>query len=167
MAAVALIRSVLILVLLLGAACSGYSTQRLEDFPRARTIAVVPFTNTGFRRDLELRLSQAVATELRARTSYAQTTPQSADLLLTGSMAAEETPIVLDDEGRVVQKRLEGWIDVRVVERASGRVLREGRVRALEEVRPGTGGESVEGSASDEWVRQLAERVVQLLERPF
>jgi hypothetical protein len=157
----------LVLLLLASAACNGYSTERLSDFPQARTIAVVPFENTGFRRDLELRLSRAVAQELRARTSFAQTTPQTADLLVTGSMAAEETPIALDEDGDVIQKRLDGWLDVRIIERASGRVLRQARVRALEEVRPGTGVESIDGSGSDELVRQLAERVVQLLERPF
>lgn len=157
----------LLLLVTVSAACNGYSTTRLTDFPQARTIAVVPFENTGFRRDLELRLSQAVATELRARTSFAQTTPARADLLVTGSMAADETPIALDEDGSVIQKRLNGWLDVRIIERATGRVLRQARVQALEEVRPGTGVESIEGSGSDELVRQLAERVVQLLERPF
>ncbi len=151
----------------LAGACSGYSTERLTDFPSARTVAVMPFENTGFRRDLELRLSQAVASELRARTSLAPATATSADLLVTGSMAAGETPIVLDENGAVVQRRLDGWLDVKIIERASGRIVRQGRLQALEEVRPGVAGESVDGSGSDEWVRRLAERVVQALERPL
>ncbi len=153
--------------LLLLAGCSGYSTERLTDFPGARTIAVLPFENTGFRRDLELRLSAAVARELRARTSLAPATAASADLLLTGRMGAEEVPTILDEAGRVVQQRLAGWLEVRVVERATGRVVREERLGGFEEFRPGTYGESLEGSGTDEWVRRLAERVAQVLERPL
>ena len=38
---------------------------------------------------------------------------------------------------------------------------------AQAEFRPGVQGESLEGSATDEWTERLAERVVQLLDRPF
>jgi hypothetical protein len=148
------------------AACS-YSTKRLTDFPGARTIAVLPFENTGFRRDLELRLGQAVATEIRARTNLAFATPQTADLLLTGTASAEEYAIGLDENGQVIQKRLEGVLAVRVTERATGRVRREAFIRATEEFRPLIQGESLAGTGTDEWARRIAEQVVQELEAGF
>lgn len=150
-------------------ACAGcsYSSRRLTDFPSARTIAVVPFENTGFRRDLELRLSMAVANEIRARTSLGLATPATADLLLTGRMSADEFAIGLDENGAVIQKRLEGWLQFEVRDRASGRVLRRATVQATEEFRPGTAGESLAGTGTEEWVRRVAERVVQGLESGF
>jgi hypothetical protein len=167
MATRSLIPGLVVAWLALAGACAGYSTQRLTDFPGARTVAVLPFENTGFRRDLALRLAQAVATEVRARTSLGMAAPASADLLVRGRARAEEVPVVLDEDGRVVQKRLEGWLDVEVVERATGRVLRQARLLANEDFRPGVDGESLEGSGTDEWARRIAVQVADLLERGF
>ena len=155
-------------VSLLASACSGYSTKRLTDFPNARTIAVVPFTNTGFRRDLELQLSQQVAQEIRARTNLGFGGVHDADLILTGHMRADEVPTVLDrEDGSVIQKRLAGWLEVVVTERATGRVVRRSRVATTAEWRENVLGESLAGSARAEWTRRLAEQVAQVLERPF
>ena len=148
-------------------ACSGYSTARLTDFPAARTIAIRPFENLGFRRELELRLTQAVAREVRARTSLGLATPETADLILSGRMEAQEGPVVLDDAGGVIQKRLSGWLEIEVVERATGRIVRRSRVDTLTEWRPGVQGESLDGTATEEWVRRLAEQAAQVLERGF
>ncbi|MDA1195652.1 MAG: LPS assembly lipoprotein LptE [Planctomycetota bacterium] len=158
------------LALLLAAltcACSGYSTKRLTDFPGARTIAVLPIENLGYYRDLDLRLAQHVAEEIRARTNLALATADTADLILTGRMSVREVPIVLDKEGAPIQKRLEGWLDVVVTERATGRVVRHQRVATTAEWRFDVTGESLDGSASNEWTRRLAEQVAQVLERPF
>jgi len=157
-------------VLLLSAVClasCNYSTKRLTDFPSARTIAVLPFENTGFYRDLDLRLTQAVTTEIRARTSLGYASPASADLLLRGRMTAREWAIGLDNMGRVIQKRLEGWLDFEVVERTSGRVLRKGTVSSNYEFRPLVQGESLDTTGTEEWTRRIAEQVVQGLERGF
>jgi hypothetical protein len=148
-----------------GVSGCAYSTRRLTDFPSARSIAVLPFENTGFRRDLELRLSQAVVTEIRARTSLAVTTRDRADLLLSGRMSAEEYAIGIAADGSVLQKRLEGTLAVEVRDRASGRLLRRSTVRATEEYRPGLTGEMDAGTA--EWTRRVAEQVVQALEVGF
>ncbi len=157
----------LALVVLL-AACSGYSSQRLTDFPSARTIAIVPFENTTFYRDLELRLTQQVVNEVRARTNLGLSTPDRADLVMTGRMYAREVPTVLArEDGSVIQKRLEGWLEVVVTERASGRVVRRARVATTAEWREDVVGESLQGSATSEWTRRLAEQVAQVLERPF
>ena len=157
-----------LLVALLTAGCQGYSSQRLTDFPSARTIAIVPFTNTTFYRDLELRLSQQVANEIRARTNLGFASVDRADLLLSGHMYAREVPTVLAaEDGGVIQKRLEGWLEVVVTDRATGRVVRRQRVATTAEWREGVVGESLEGSATDEWTRRIAEQVAQVLERSF
>jgi hypothetical protein len=157
--------------LLLGAlaacGCAGYTTSRLTDFTAARTISVLPFENLGFRRDLELRLTQAVATELRARTSLALTTADRADLVLSGSMTADEAVISQTPEREKLQQRLRGTLHVVVTDRRTGRVVRQYDAYAAEEFTPGRFGESLEGSATDEWTRRVAERVVQGLERGF
>lgn len=153
----------------------GYSTTRLTDFPGARTIAIVPFENTGFYRDIELELTARVVQEVRARSSLGMGTVDSADLILRGSMGNWETPVVLGEEGRIIQKRLEGWLDITVTDRVSGRIVRAARVRATADFRPGpeevrlTGieGESLRGSATQIWTRRLAEQIAQQLEKPL
>ena len=148
-------------------ASCGYSTRRLTSLPGARTIAVSTFTNTGYRRDMELRLTQAVLAALRARTSYAIGSPESADLVISGAMSASESVITLDEADQPLQKRLAGQLDVRVTDRRSGRVLKSFVARAQTEYTPGRWGETLDGSATDQWARRLAERVVQGLESGF
>ncbi len=156
----------LVLAAALVPGCS-YSTKRLTDFPSARTIAVLPFENSGYYRDLDLRLTQAVVTEIRSRTSLALTSPERADLIIRGTMTAREWAIGLDNTGAVIQRRLEGWLTFSVVQRASGRVLRQTTVSANEEFRPGIQGEGLDTTGTDEWTRRIAEQVVQMLERGF
>jgi hypothetical protein len=162
------LRSVLVaLALALLPTGCGYSSRRLTDFPSARTIAIVPFQNTGFYRDLELELTARVVQEVRARSNLAMGTLDTADLILRGSTGAFETPVVLGENGDVIQKRLEGWLEITVTERASGRVVRSARVRATADFRPGVDGESLPGSATQTWTRRLAEQIAQTLEVGF
>jgi hypothetical protein len=152
--------------LLAGSGC-GYSTRRLSDLPSGtRTVAVMTFDNRGFYRDLELRLSQAVADEVRARSHYAIGSAGSADVLVSGSMVADESVVTLDDDDTVLQKRLGGRVDVTLSDR-SGRVLKRYTVRTNVEFTPDRYGQSLEGSATDEWVRRIAEKVVQGFEAGF
>jgi hypothetical protein len=146
------------------AAC-GYSSQRLTDFSGATTIAIAPIENQTFRRDLELRLTQAVAHELRARTSFALTTPDRADVVLTATMHAGEGVVLQDEDRTSILQRLTGAVSVTVTDRRRGCVLRTYVVHAMEEFTPGVAGESLEGSATDEWTRRIAEQIVQGLER--
>ena len=85
---------------------------------------MVPFENTGFRRDLELRLTEAVVREIRTRSSLAIGQPMTADLVITGSMSAVEDAVGLTPEQRPIQKRLRGTLVVVVKERRTGRVVR-------------------------------------------
>jgi outer membrane lipopolysaccharide assembly protein LptE/RlpB len=146
----------------------GYSTRRLTELPTStRTIAVMTFQNQGFRRDMELRLSQAVVDEVRARTHYAIGSADSADVLLSGSMVANESVVTLDEDDSALQKRLYGEVHVTLTDRRSGRVLKQYVAKDFIEYTPDRFGESLEGSATDEWVRRVAERVVQGFEPGF
>ena len=161
-------RSLLLGLCLLLTACSGYSTSRIESFPGARNIAVLPFQNTGFRRDLELRLTEAVLREIRGRTSFGLATPETADLVLSGEITdVREQLLVQGGDRQAVQKRLFGVVVVRVTERATGRVVKERAVADREEFETGVRGQSLDTSATDEWARRLAVRIVQVLERDF
>jgi hypothetical protein len=142
----------------------GYSTRRLTVLEGSRTIAVLPFTSPGYRRDLDLRLTQAVVEEIRARTSLAIGAPPSADLVLSGVTEAE-TPVLLQAVDRsVIQQRLKGSTVVTITDRRSGRVVKQFRVYATTDFGPGRDGESLEGSATDEWTRRTALRIVDNLE---
>ena len=158
-------------------ACS-YSSRRLTAFPSARTIAVVPVRNLGYRRDIENRLTQAIVREIRARTPLALSSPDTADLILRGSTDGSEQLLVIGRDGRPFQKRFMGRMQFTITERATGKVVKRTRVDALAEFRTvpvlpdepigeveNPVGESLEGSAIEEWTRRVAERVVQSMER--
>jgi hypothetical protein len=157
-------RAALALVALSIAASCGYSTKRLVDFGSARSIAVLPFENTGFRRDLELRLTQSVAEEVRARTPLSLAAPDRADLLLEASMGAQEKVLLQDRDRHSLLQRLSGDVDVTLRDRRTGSVVRRYRVSTQADFTPDRFGESLEGSATEEWVRRTAERVVRGLE---
>ncbi len=152
---------------LVAAGC-GYSTRRLSDLPAAtRSVAVLTLENLGFRRDLELRLTQALLDEIRARTPYAIGSAATADVLVSGRMQADESVITLAGDGSTLQQRLGGTLEVTLTERATGRVLKSYVVYANTEFTPGRRHQTLEGSAADEWVRRLAEGVVRGFERAF
>jgi hypothetical protein len=159
--------ALLLLAVLAPLGACGYSSRRLSELGPARTIAVTTFQNEGYRRDLELRLTQAVIQEVRARTDYAIGSPSHADVVLSGTMRAGESVITQDADDNVIQKRLYGSLDVTLTERATGRVIKAWTVGAQSEFAPDRHGETLEGSATDDWVRRLAERVVQGFERGF
>ncbi len=151
------------LALLALGAC-GYTTRPLDQFPSARTVAVLPFTYPGYRRDVDLRLMQAVVREIRARTSYGFASPETADLLLDGTMDVSEAVTLENAERRAVEKRVQGGVRVRVRDRRSGRVLKTYRADDTTDYVPDRFGETLEGFGYDEWTRRVAVRVVQGLE---
>jgi hypothetical protein len=149
-------------------ASCAYSTKRLADVPGASTIAVLQFENQTFRRDYEFRLTRAVAEEVRARTSLRIGSPSSADVLLTGTITSVETRALADDRNLdPLVDRLRVYVVARLVERATGRCLRTWQVADEEEFARGRFGETLEGSAIDDSVRVLAQKVVQGLEPPI
>lgn len=166
-------RRALLAVALLGLAAlaiqaCGYSTARLDDLGGgARTIAVMPFENRGFRRDLELRLTEVVLDQVRARTSYGIAWPSKADYVLSGWMNADENVGLQREDRSVVQSQYRAIAHVVLTDRRSGRIVREYDVQSVTEFTPGMGGETLLGSATEEVLRRLAIRIVQGLERGF
>jgi hypothetical protein len=149
------------------AAC-GYSSKRLVEVPGVSTIAVAQFENDTFRRDLEHRLTQAVAEEVRAKTSFRLASPASADAVLSGRIRSAETRVLAEDRGGdPLADRLTVLVEARLTDRRSGRVLREWVAVSRDEFTRGLFGESLEGSAIDAATRSLAEDVVAGLERPI
>jgi hypothetical protein len=149
-------------VMLLGAC--GYSTARLEALSGGRTIAVRAFENRTFRRDLEMRLTGQILTELRARTSFGIATPDRADYVIDGWVDASEEVSLARVDRTVVLGQYRGTAHVVVTDRRSGRVVRTYDVRAATSYTPETGGETLLGSATNELTRRLAIRIVQGLE---
>jgi hypothetical protein len=155
------------------AAC-GYTTRRLESFAPRTTIAVVPFEH-GFYRDLDLRLQQAIAEQVRARTPYQLATPDDADLVISGRFG-ESRPVILQRVDRsIILQRLQGTASVTVTERRSGRVVKSYDVYAISEFMPDQPGgllspttpDLAEDQAISEWTRRLAIDVVEGLEPGF
>jgi len=151
-----------------GLATCGYSTARLDGLGAgARTIAVRPFENRTFRRDLELELTGRVLDELRARTSYGLASLDAADYVLEGWVSAGEAVGLQRVDREVVLEQYRGRAHAILRDRRSGRVVREYDVQAVTSFTPGAGGESLEGSATAELTRRLAIRIVQGLETGF
>jgi hypothetical protein len=161
----------LVAALLLVASACGYSSRRLAEMPGVQSIAVVQFENATYRRDLEFRLTQAVAEEVRARTPWRIATPATADVVLSGTIRSAETSVLAErDDGQSDDKILERYrveVDCRLLERATGRELRAWTSVARQEFSPHRPGESLEGSATDGVTRSLAQEIVQGLERPI
>jgi len=153
----------LLLTTVLATAC-GYSTQRLEAFPRARTIAVIPFTSPGYRRDVDLRLTQAVVEEIRARTSFAFASPATADLLLKGTMNVGESVLLQRGNRTPIEERLQGSLSVVVTDRRTGRELKAYEAYDTVDFTPNRLGETLESTGYETWTRRVAVRVVQGLE---
>jgi hypothetical protein len=161
------LRAGLLLLALAGAAGCGYSTARLTESACAgRTISILPFRNATFYRDAELRLTQAVAEEVRARTSYALTTADRADVVMSGTMSFSQSLVAQRASDEAVVMGTYVTLDVVLTDR-HGRVVRRYVVFATDEFTPGRFGETLEGSATDEVVRRLAVRAVEGLERGF
>ena len=146
----------------------GYSSQRLVSQPGVSSIAVLQFDNTTYRRDLEFRLTRAVAEEVRARTSWRIASPSTADALLRGTIRSADTHLLAEDKNdNPVVQRYRVTVDVELVERATGRVLRRYATVERQEFTPNRYGESLEGSATDTITTSLAEDIVQGLEKPI
>ena len=145
----------------------GYTTRRLTAYPEAQTIAVVPFENLGYRRDLELRLTQAVVDEIRERTALAITTPDRADLVLTGQVKAEEDTVIQNVDRSSSLSRLRGRATIRITDRLTGDVRTTATLEDYVEFQPPRMDERIEGRTTDAWVRRVARSIVDELESPY
>ncbi len=138
------------------------------DAPGVRTVAVLQFENDTYRRDLEFRLTRALAEEVRARTAWRIATPETADAWLVGTIRSAETRTLAEDrDANPVSKRFKLVVDAKLVERGTGRVIALVSSTESQEFAEGYFGESLDGSATDTAMQRLAEGVLSGFERPI
>jgi outer membrane lipopolysaccharide assembly protein LptE/RlpB len=109
------------------AGCGYHLAGRSDVIPKtAKTIAIPAFSNATTRYKLTERLPTALTREFLARTKYRVVTDQNqADILLQGSVNNYMSyPVVFDPTtGRAAGLQVSVFVSVRLVERASGKVL--------------------------------------------
>ena len=162
-------RATVLAVALLATAC-GYRFERdrgVTPTPDGALpkVAVLPFDTTSFRRGLEITLTQLVDTELRSRTGRAPYPPDQADLLLGGTIVrADERVISENTNDVIVQSSFLVTVEVELTDRASGRVLGTYKLTEREPYSDRAGRIRTEQQAAAAALRDLAERIVYLLE---
>lgn len=119
----AVITGLTLVALSCGAGCS-YSTRR--PFPTdIQTVHVEMFHSREFRRDLEFRLTEAVAKRLEIDTPYRLAPRESADALLTGEILRVENRVLGDDFERDLPREIGSTVVVRfrLEDMRTGKVL--------------------------------------------
>lgn len=144
------------------AACAGYRSDPL--FPEGmRRIAVPIFENETFFRQIEFDLTRQVANELRARPGIHVVDPAEADVILEGRIVdVDQRVLALARRERPLERSATTSVRCRVVERATGRVLKEFVERERVDFLSGAG-EGLE-SAQTEAFHDLARKIVFQLE---
>ena len=152
--------SLLLIVVLSGC---GYSTRSLHQ-TGVRSVYVPIFDNHTFRRELEFFLTEAVKNEILYKTNYKIAPKGRADTILNGEIVEfRERVLTEDTDDNVTETRVFVYVNVRWVDRRTGRVLmkRERLVRPTEFVV--AKGERL-GTATAESFGDLAELIVQAME---
>jgi len=156
-----------------GVSIFGYTTHGLYS-DQIRTVAVPIFKNTGFRRDVELKLTQEVCRELE-RVGFKVVPCERADVELLGTVSDyAKLGYGLDGFSNPRGGMLMMYANVRYVERKTGRTLQEGEIKVdpsnytlqssdafLIDVAQSM------GTAEDRAVKDLAKNIVALLQTPW
>ncbi|MGQ0614200.1 MAG: LptE family protein [Planctomycetaceae bacterium] len=128
-------------------------------------VAVLPFDNDTFRRGLEMRLTRMVADELRARSPQAAVRPGEADWLLGGRITEAGEQVLSEDRGDAVRESsFVVTAEVQIRERATERVIRTYSMTEREPFSDRAGRIATLESAQEQALRDLAERIVYVLE---
>jgi len=162
-------RATILAVALLATACGYRFEQDRSVTPKSDgtlpKVAVIPFDTTSYRRGLEITLTQLVDTELRSRTGRAPYPADQADLLLGGTIIrADERVISEDTRDVIVQSSFLVTVEVELTDRASGKVLGTYKLTEREPYSDRVGRIRTEQQAAAAALRDLAERIVYLLE---
>lgn len=138
---------------------------RLESTEELPRVAVLPFDTRSYRRGYEMLLTRLVDDELRQRSPRSPADPSQADLLLTGTIVfADERVLVENTSDVVVQSSAVFTVEVEIRERASGKLLGTYTMTEREPFSPEVGRIRTFDQASAEALRDMAERIVYLLE---
>jgi hypothetical protein len=169
-----------LLVGLAGSAGCGYHVG-FRPRPGVRSVAVPIFENKTFRRELEIALTEAVVREIQQRTPLRVDDIEDADLVVEGTILDfRERVAVEGPDDEVLESVAIVTVGVRLRDRRTGRVIAAhdgGLPGSADVVGPplveiaellppqGERAETLRGAAGEAF-RDLAARIVFLLERP-
>jgi hypothetical protein len=156
-----------------GTSFLGYTTHGMYP-EHIRTVAVPIFKNTGFRRDIEFKLTQEVVRELE-RVGFKVVPAERADVELIGTINdVAKMSMGLDGFSNPRGGMLYLSASIRCVERRTGKTLQEGEIGV--DPRPYNlrssdsflidVGQSF-ATAEDRAIKELARNIVALLQTPW
>ena len=120
----------------------------------------------GFRQRIERPLTRRLYQDLNVYTGYRRAPRATADAILTVKLVGIRNQTLVQGQTAPVQEgAIDSLADVQLVERRSGRVLVERRIRDIAEFRVLLG-EDLQ-SAGDELVSDLARKIMLALEGGF
>ena len=144
----------------------GYSNKSLV-VRNVESIYIPIFENDTFRRGLEFGITKAVKDEIMSKTNLRIVDKDSADTHLTGTLKdVVESVLTRDIRDSIVESRVILIVDIKLVDRRTGRVLVDKRHIRQEAEFIVKRGETVD-SAYDEGFVNLAEVIVNSLEEKW
>ena len=150
-------------LVLFGIAGCGYTTQARNP-ANVHSVYVPIFDNRTFRRGLEVQLTQAVKTELLHKSGLRLASQPNADTELIGEIVDVRESVLLQDlRDDIVETGVSITVDLVWKDRRTGRILLDKRGVTDTAEFIVTRGETI-GVATEEAFRDLAERIVALLE---
>ena len=155
----------IVIVVALISGC-GYSTKSLIS-RKINSIYIPVFENITFRRGLEFDLTKAVKDEIMSKTNLRIVEKDSADTILLGTIKNVSEGILTQDiTDNIVESRVTLYVDIKLVDRRTGRdLINESDLKGSAEFIVKRG-ETIE-SAIDEGVVDLAEIIVNHLEEEW
>ncbi len=144
----------------------GYTTKSLIS-RKINSIYIPIFENDTFRRGFEFDLTTAVKDEIMSKTKLRIAKKDNADTILTGKiMKVTESMLSSNVRDNIVENRITISVDIKLVDRRTGRTLveKKGLKRSAEFVV--SRGENIK-TASQESLADLAEMIVSQLEEKW
>ena len=103
----------------------GYTTKPLIS-RKINSIYIPIFENDTFRRGLEFDLTNAVKDEIMSKTKLRIAQKDNADTILTGKIKkVTESMLSSNAEDNIVESRVSIYVDIKLVDRRTGRTLIE------------------------------------------
>jgi len=144
----------------------GYTTKSLIS-RKINSIYIPVFENKTFRRDLEFDLTNAVKDEIMSKTKLRIARKESADTILTGKiMKVTEGMLSSNVADDIVESRVTIFVDIKLVDRRTGRTLIEEKDLNQSAEFVVKRGENIR-TASQESLARLAEIIVYHLEEKW
>lgn len=144
----------------------GYTSKALGP-QNVRSVHVPVFDNRTFRRGLEFQLTAAIKNELLHKSDLRIADREVADTELTGEIVDVREHVLLEDlNDDVVETSITVTVDVVWRDLRSGRAILDRRGVSDTAELIALRGENV-GTATEEAFRDLAERIVELLEEDW